>query len=121
MNSVNADASAAAAAKQTAQDAVTRAQSAVSAETQLLTDARAEAAKIEKMNPRDVQRLTLGVPVYYYEFSDLFRDDKNPSAMDLMKFQMFGWTLVAIFIYAWLFLEGATVISARCRSSRNQS
>lgn len=53
----------------------------------------------------DVQRLTLGIPVYYYEFSDLFRDDKNPSGMDLQKFQMFGWTIVAIFIYSWLFLS----------------
>ena len=25
--------------------------------------------------------------------------------MDLMKFQMFGWTIIAIFIYSWLFLS----------------
>ncbi len=41
---------------------------------------------------------------FYYEFVDLFRDDKSPSNFDLMKFQMFGWTFVAVFIYAWLFL-----------------
>ena len=48
--------------------------------------------------------LQLGVGKYYYEFSDLFRDDKNPNNMDLMKFQMFGWTIIAILIYSWLFL-----------------
>jgi hypothetical protein len=48
--------------------------------------------------------LILGLPKVYYEFSDLFRDDKNPSSLDLMKFQMFGWTVVAIVIYVYLFL-----------------
>lgn len=52
-----------------------------------------------------VTNVTLGAAVSYYEFADLFRDDKNPRVMDLMKFQMFGWTLVAIVIYAWLFLS----------------
>jgi hypothetical protein len=47
----------------------------------------------------------LGEFKYYYEFSDLFRDDKNPSNMDLMKFQMFGWTIVAIVVYSFLFLN----------------
>ncbi len=46
----------------------------------------------------------LGTSRFFYEFSDLFRDDKNPRNMDLMKFQMFGWTVVAIVIYSWLFL-----------------
>ena len=46
----------------------------------------------------------MGLPKIYYEFSDLFRDDKNPSGFDLMKFQMFGWTLIAIVIYVYLFL-----------------
>lgn len=49
--------------------------------------------------------MKLGVGTYWYEFSDLFRDDKNPMNMDLMKFQMFGWTVVAIVVYAWLFLN----------------
>jgi hypothetical protein len=49
--------------------------------------------------------MTLGVGTYWYEFSDLFRDDKNPMNMDLMKFQMFGWTVVAIVVYSWLFLN----------------
>ena len=33
--------------------------------------------------------------------------------MDLMKFQMFGWTIIAIFIYSWLFLSnlGNTIAS----------
>lgn len=48
--------------------------------------------------------MKLGVGTYWYEFSDLFRDDKNPMNMDLMKFQMFGWTVLAIFVYAWVFL-----------------
>jgi hypothetical protein len=48
--------------------------------------------------------LILGLPKIYYEFSDLFRDDKNPSGFDLMKFQMFGWTFIAIVIYIYLFL-----------------
>jgi hypothetical protein len=39
-----------------------------------------------------------------YEFADLFRDDKNPENLSLMKFQMFGWTVIAIFIYVYLFL-----------------
>jgi hypothetical protein len=49
--------------------------------------------------------MTLGVGTYWYEFSDLFRDDKNPMHMDLMKFQMFGWTVVAVCVYAWVFLN----------------
>ena len=48
--------------------------------------------------------LVLGLPKISYEWSDLFRDDKNPSGLDLMKFQMFGWTVIAIFIYIYLFL-----------------
>ncbi len=49
--------------------------------------------------------LVLGVPKSHYEFADLFRDDKHPGGMDLMKFQMFGWTVIAVFIYVWLFLS----------------
>lgn len=47
---------------------------------------------------------SLGEPTLDYEFVDLFRDDKNPDNLDLMKFQMFGWTLVALFIYIYLFI-----------------
>jgi hypothetical protein len=50
------------------------------------------------------QAFTLGEAVFYYEFADLFRDDKNPASFDLMKFQMFGWTIIAIVIYSYLFL-----------------
>ena len=49
--------------------------------------------------------MQLGIGKYFYEFSDLFRNDKNPMVMDLMKFQMFGWTIVAIAVYSWLFLN----------------
>ena len=46
----------------------------------------------------------LGVARAFYEFADLFRDDKDPQNMALMKFQMFGWTVVAIVVYSWMFL-----------------
>ena len=36
-------------------------------------------------------------PTGCYQFTDLFRDDKNPNVLSLMKFQMFGWTLVRLF------------------------
>ena len=49
--------------------------------------------------------LRLGEQRICYEFSDLFRDDKVPANYDLMKFQMFGWTMVAIPIYIILFLS----------------
>jgi hypothetical protein len=48
----------------------------------------------------------LGAATSYYEFVDLFRDDKSPDNLDLMKFQMFGWTVIAIVIYVYLFLSG---------------
>ncbi|MBI1761946.1 MAG: hypothetical protein HYR56_10970 [Acidobacteria bacterium] len=48
--------------------------------------------------------LRLGEQRSSYEFADLFRNDKNPSNLDLMKFQMFGWTVIAILIYSYLFL-----------------
>jgi hypothetical protein len=46
----------------------------------------------------------LGLPKFVYDLADLFRDDKNPAIFSLMKFQMFGWTVVAIGIYSWIFL-----------------
>jgi hypothetical protein len=49
--------------------------------------------------------LILGAATSYYEFVDLFRDDKSPDNLDLMKFQMFGWTVVAVVIYVYLFLN----------------
>jgi hypothetical protein len=52
--------------------------------------------------------LTLGVERVNYELADLFRDDKNPETFSLMKFQMFGWTVVAIFIFVYLFLAHLT-------------
>jgi hypothetical protein len=48
--------------------------------------------------------LVLGREKVNYEFADLFRDDKNPENLSMMKFQMFGWTVIAIFIYVYLFL-----------------
>lgn len=53
----------------------------------------------------NTQSYALGEQQQYYEFADLFRDDKNPVNFDLMKFQMFGWTVVAILIYSYLFLN----------------
>ena len=49
-------------------------------------------------------RFTLGEPRTYYEFVDLFRNDRSPRVLDVMKFQMFGWTLVAIVLYVIFFL-----------------
>jgi hypothetical protein len=49
--------------------------------------------------------LVLGQPTSFYEFIDLFRDDKSPDNLDLMKFQMFGWTVIAIVVYSFLFLK----------------
>lgn len=65
------------------------------------TDSLAETRK-------DVADKLLGPSKYFYEFSDLFRDDKDPGGMDLMKFQMFGWTVVAVVIYSFLFLNNLT-------------
>lgn len=49
--------------------------------------------------------MQLGREKAYYELADLFREDKDPTKYDLMKFQMFGWTVIAIAIYIWLFLQ----------------
>jgi hypothetical protein len=54
--------------------------------------------------------MRLQQPVVCYELVDLFRDDKDPGTLSLMKFQMFGWTLVALVIYWIMFvihLDGA--------------
>src|SRR5713226_3359157 len=48
--------------------------------------------------------LQLGAQIVHYELVDLFRDDKNPDSLSLMKFQMFGWTVIALTIYIYLFL-----------------
>jgi hypothetical protein len=48
--------------------------------------------------------LKLSPQIMHYEFVDLFRDDKNPDTLSLMKFQMFGWTVIAVAIYVYLFL-----------------
>lgn len=45
----------------------------------------------------------LGSATDALEWSDLFRDDSSPSNLDLMKFQMFGWTLISISLYLWNF------------------
>ena len=50
------------------------------------------------------QQPGLGLPTFVYDPADLFRDDKDPSTFSLMKFQMFGWTIIAIVIYSWIFL-----------------
>lgn len=48
--------------------------------------------------------LSLGPATLRPEVGDLFRDEHTPNGFDLMKFQMFGWTVIAIGIYVWLFL-----------------
>lgn len=52
-----------------------------------------------------LDNMSLGQPTSFYEFVDLFRDDKSPDNLDLMKFQMFGWTVIAIVVYSYLFLR----------------
>lgn len=52
-----------------------------------------------------IGQLSLGLPEFVYDLADLFRDDKNPTIFSLMKFQMFGWTVVAIVVYIWIFLH----------------
>jgi hypothetical protein len=67
---------------------------------------------VESPNGKLIHKLnldfSLGDPIINHEFIDLFRDDKNPNQLDLMKFQMFGWTVIAIFIYIWIFISGVT-------------
>ena len=63
-----------------------------------------------KLTHRLEEGFSLGDPIINHEFIDLFRDDKNPNQLDLMKFQMFGWTVIAIFIYIWIFLSGLTAV-----------
>ena len=55
--------------------------------------------------------LTLGPQDTCYEFADLFRNDKSPRGLDLTKFQMFGWTLVAVSIYIVMFLTSLDEIT----------
>lgn len=69
---------------------------------------------VETPHGRASYKLKNGVwtPVSYYDFSDLFRNDKNPQNLDLMKFQMFGWTLVALafyVVYFWMHLSAAII------------
>lgn len=92
-----------------AQDVVNDSETEFNEQFRLLSDASGKLTeqqiKMDELRFGNVKNLTLGASTYYYEFSDLFRDDKNPNNMDLMKFQMFGWTVVAIGIYSWLFLN----------------
>lgn len=46
-------------------------------------------------------RLHLGESQTSYDWLDLFRDDSNPAALALTKFQMFGWTVVALLMYGY--------------------
>ena len=67
---------------------------------------------VDTANGRAAYDITLDLPTIIlgrarpsYELSDLFRDDKNPLALDLMKVQMFGWTALAILIYVIFFVK----------------
>lgn len=53
--------------------------------------------------------LQLGRERDSYELADLVRDDVNPRNLSLTKFQMFGWTLIAVVLYLMLFY---TLLSA---------
>lgn len=52
----------------------------------------------------EVPTILLGPARTNYDFVDLFRNDRNPRQLDLMKFQMFGWTCVAVASYVVIFL-----------------
>ncbi|MEO5818162.1 MAG: hypothetical protein ABIT20_23030 [Gemmatimonadaceae bacterium] len=45
--------------------------------------------------------LQLGESQKSYDWLDLFRDDRNPAALALTKFQMFGWTVIAVVMYVF--------------------
>jgi hypothetical protein len=49
------------------------------------------------------RNLAIGERRKVFEFRDLFVDDSSPDNLSLMKFQMFGWTLVAVTIYLFIF------------------
>lgn len=68
----------------------------------VIDTASGRAAYDVELNPPTIT-LTRARPSY--ELSDLFRDDKNPVALDLMKFQMFGWTALALLIYIIFFVK----------------
>jgi len=48
--------------------------------------------------------LQLGSERQSYELADLVRDDNNPRNLSITKFQMFGWTAIAVTIYIVTFL-----------------
>jgi hypothetical protein len=48
---------------------------------------------------------SLGSATDALEWSDLFRNDSDPTNLDLMKFQMFGWTLIGVSLYLWNFFS----------------
>lgn len=49
--------------------------------------------------------IKLGRSTIYYEFVDFFRDDLNPNVLSILKYQLFGWTLVAVVLYIYKFLQ----------------
>ncbi len=67
-----------------------------------------ETAKGKLTYKVDYKGRELGFKITHYELADLFRDDKDPDTLSLMKFQMFGWTAIAICIYVYLFLTNLT-------------
>jgi hypothetical protein len=42
----------------------------------------------------------LGPPISVLEWRDLLREDTNPAKFSMTKFQMLGWTIIAIFFFA---------------------
>jgi len=52
-----------------------------------------------EINTEKPPSASLGSATDALEWSDLFRDDGNPTNLDLMKFQMFGWTIVGLLLY----------------------
>lgn len=72
---------------------------------------KAKVLVVDTANGKAGHRLTLKDSGYElseattaYELIDLFRNDQSARGLDLMKFQMFGWTIIAIAIYVIYFL-----------------
>jgi hypothetical protein len=51
------------------------------------------------VNPGAPGTVSLGIEVSHFELADLIRDDTNPRVLALNKFQMLGWTIVAITLF----------------------
>jgi hypothetical protein len=78
------------------------------ATSQAVASSGAALVGTQAVPPSPAPALLLGEFFYDYEWSDLFREDSSPSSFSLMKFQMFGWTVIAISLYMIHFIQNLT-------------